>query len=454
MNWNVAINANVVTPGNNLVAAVYADTAPGVVVSSQVVPTPYGTTQEVTFTGLDVIVYRFILWESTSTSPSGSIRAQFSFQPSANLTQVREDLYLTAGLSTGMAVGDTTYYGDGTVAGSLSGWNYSIERVGLGTMFPDQDYTKTNTTWSLKTAGDVFGDAEKFVMRFEPIVQPFLPTGSSATALISDVAILSSDTTLDGTYASKAIILQGSGNTLNITLPASSAIEDNKMFFILSSGGSHINAIIKIQGADTINWLGGVTQIILAQSEQLWLLKNGTTYYVMPGSSDSIKMAGEIVYSYSKQEKNTLFCAGQLLNRSDYPRLFAFVSTLESGCVVSEGSWTNIDANGNYINKAKFTLGDGSTTFRLPLLYNIGYMRAVDGATRFPGNFLDNTIQSHDHELQYYRNDAGGGNQQYVYYLNNDNGPTPLPDGTYKTKTTGGAETSPKNTGIYALIRI
>ena len=194
----------------------------------------------------------------------------------------------------------------------------------------------------------------------------------------------------------KGILLQGTSSQLAITLPALTTVADNLSIFLMSAGGNHNNVVINPAGADTFqfklfkNQSTASTQLTLGQSENMILLKANGIWNVISGGERMLKV-GEIVYSYGRQEMNTLLLNGtQGLLRADYPALWSFISQLESSCLCSQAAWPNVSIiNGfaYYINKAKFNTGDGTTTFGLPDLTIYGMMKAADGSTRYPGNF-------------------------------------------------------------------
>jgi hypothetical protein len=474
MNYNVAIEPNVLIPTNYLVAAIYDPTA--LTVPLQIVPLskPYDSTKTITFTDLETKVYVFRLYESVDTSPSGIIHCEFSFQPSASTMKVKSPIYITADISQSYVDGVLTTFASGQGSysdDSLSGWmpNALIERVGIGTMFPVSDFTYTDTSWTLAISGDIVGSGEKFVMTFTPIIQPLSVSNSK---LISEIDIITANQTIDNSYAGKAILIQGAGTNITLTIADLSTFADNSMLMFLSSGGNHINATIALTGANQFLWMpmkytAYPSALYLGQSEQLWLIKttiSGTAYLlVLPGTSDTIKMAGEIILTYTKKEINTTFADGTLRNKKDYAKLWAYVQALDPGCLCADADFNATDVNGNYYNNGKFVNVD-SNNFRVPNLFTYGTFRNVDGSTRFPSSFEDHDVKSHDHIMHgkgtilgvltglflsksggpYGKRFSGGGSDQF--------GGSTLADTTLRTGDTGG-ETISKNTGVYALIR-
>lgn len=124
----------------------------------------------------------------TYTVPAGNLLTQNSTE-TVTLFQAREDEYLQVGVTPGLVAGTSEYIAPAAgQAGTLVGWDYSIERILSGTMVKGTDYTKNANGFSLTVAGGtVFQPNERFVMRFVPITDQPVPvdtTGVSASQII------------------------------------------------------------------------------------------------------------------------------------------------------------------------------------------------------------------------------------------------------------------------------
>jgi hypothetical protein len=453
MNWNLNIQATVTNPANNLVAAIYDHSAPTVVVDFIVLPKPYGSSIQIVFASVQAIVYDFKLFETAGTSPTGTIRSFFFLQPTEETTLVRPDLYLVADTSVNFTSGTTSYTADSP--NNLTGWTYSLERVGAGTLQPGVDYAADTDGFHLLTPGDQFAPGEKFVLHFVPIVKQTSIT-PAAVNLITATRIITADTALDFTDMTKGILIQGAGDYLETTLPLLSSVADNKLIMFFSAGGSHINAGLKCAGSDTFNWLGGTNVIFLAQNEQLWAFKaNGIWNVCNP--SDTIRMTGEIVENYSKLPTHTVFANGQTLSRTAYARLWAYVQTLESGVVINDSDRNNtavINGRTVFVNHGKYTFGDGSTTFRLPKIHTVGNLKAIDGSTRLPGSYEGDTVGPHTHDLTVPANKTSTTQSGQGRFTGGSDGNEPVPMNPVTTDNNSGTETKEANFGVYVLIRI
>lgn len=483
MNWNFSIDG---TPNStNFVVALYDPSNPSSYPASpvfqQAITTGFPGPFSITATGLQAIVYNFVLWDTAGTTPGGLVRNAFSLQPTIQTLQVRADLYLTTDVSAGLSSTSPTYTDPTT---SLAGWTYDLEQVGYGTLQVGigNDYTVDGTTgnWTLLTGNP--NPNQKFVVHFLPIVSN-QPISVVAPSLVSSYRLITATTTLTNSDMGKLIAIQGAGTVITVTLPSISSVSDNQSLFLMSSGGIHNNVTIAAAGSDVFQWLQysnqttPQTQMILGQSEQMLLIKNAGVWNVVQ-VSDGVKMVGELVYDYNLFPINTLQCAGQIVNRADYPRLWNFVNKLDSSILVSETTWAQTSTVGiaTYnINHGCFSQGDGTSTFRLPKLWDtgFGFLRAVDGVTRKASSYEIETIKAHDHTTHGSgsANDSASSSSP-TWFISNKNGgwsgvggnlfgrKSGSPDTDVRTGVdcgigrTSPIETKPTNVGAYLLIRI
>lgn len=475
MNWNLTENGNTLVPGNFLVAAIYDPAAPTVVVQWVPLPQPYTSTKNFSFTGLVEQIYNFVLWENTTAVVGGSARNSFSLQPTENTLQTRTDLCLTAGVSVNFPVGGTSYVAD--APNDLTGWPYDIERKPQGTQFEGETVAINSNGFSLMDVGDVFGPGEEWVLHFQPLAAAAAPPPVT-TGIIVVPQIITGDITLDSGFTGKLGLIQGAAGHLTIVLPPLNTMANNKVIGFNSAGGSHINAILQCAGSDAILWSSGVngrpTRVVLGQNEGVQLFKandaGGTAVWnIVPSPSDTIRMAGEIIYEYTTVKLNTTFADGGERDWNDYARHRMYVQSLPSSQVVTEAAWDitdTYDGVSYFRNRGKYTLGDNSTFFRVPQLYNYGFLRAINPAARTAGDFeiLQQLAHTHDTStgaLPGQHNGKGGlgvkGGYNGTNVLRSDltsmqyNVPGDGLQGFQLTRI--GGQNRPDNTGVYALIR-
>lgn len=361
---------------------------------------------------------------------------------------------------------------------SLAGKEFTLERAGfpLFALLPDGSNSATAEYEILNAGGFKLlnGGTLGLGERFKLTIYSLISTGGGGggggstttySSFIRGKKNVTGNTVLDPvTDINKIIQVRGSSSSYTQTLPNVGDVAANALIVIESIMGNTVGQKVATTGGQYI-YLNNVqkTEIWLHPGEVVWLFRDDDGYYVINDFADRYKDLARPMAAY-KAELNQLVCKGQLVSRTAYPRLWEYVQTLGAS-LVSDATWSTATATvaGRTVDRPYrgcFSTGDGSTTFRLPDLMNVA-LRGVKAETgtdpnrhlNKPGGFQDDAFETHSHSLQYYRNDAGGGSQQYVYYLNNDNGPTALPDGAYLTKETGSSdETRMENVGVLWVI--
>jgi hypothetical protein len=447
-----------------LVAALYEETAPTTLVQSQGFAAPHTASQNISFTGLNPVPHIVIIYQNAANVAAGTIRHRFIYDPNFIDAEIRSDMVLTADttpgfISTGLSYTDAT----------LKDWSFDIERRGFGTMEPGVDYSWDNTLtkWTLLDTVDTPQPAiqpgEKFILHFLPRITIATNTGNTVAGLFSSSFDIAGDVTLTAANMGQCGMIAGAGDHLTVTLPSLSAVADNKILGFISEGGSHINAQIKAAGTDAFNFMLGAPSVInMGQAEALWLFKKNGKWNVA-WATGNFKTVGDIVEQYSKDPAvvlNTVFASGSLLSRTTYARLWKYVQSLDPSEVVNDTDWNNVALN----NKGRYSTGDGATTFRIPLLYLDGFMRAVDGVSRKAGSHEELMFPDHRHEETIGLLPASPFGQGTTVRANGRYGGSANTKGDLTgspVKTDGsafnpapGAENRPANTGIYKLIRI
>ena len=454
---SVTASATLIGSSNRFVLALYdnANPASPVFLESQSPNPPYPAPFSVTFAYNAIIGHAYIveLWESATTSPSGTLRNSTTITPAANTTNVRLNDELIVGTTTGLTDGNTVY-----TNASYIGWNIWFERVGSGTMrqVTTPQYTYDITTGKITlTDGTNFNNGETYITHFYPQI------ANAVQPVISDFlfgTIITASVTLTNANKNESLQIQSATNNIAIALPALSSISDFDGIYLASIGGNHINAVINTNGTDKIQFSTQVTQLIIGQCEILELFKmtlSGVSLWYIKGQvPPSINMRGELVHAYISNQTNCVPAVGSLVLRATFPGLWAFVSA--NGLAVTESSWANTDTNGNFINKAKYSSGDGIASFRLPDLTNYHGMHAASSS---PGNFTDQQVGQHAHPI----NTLNYGDAGVVGILgpgspnNGVSGGATAGGGAYKVDATdpnvGGTLNLIKSTSFIPLIR-
>lgn len=401
MTANVSIQATLNNSANNFVVSWQLASGGGII--NSIAPTkPYGSPFQVNIPGLTPnLTYIVTLWESTTTSPSGTVRNATNVIPSATTTTLRADDYLTADITSGLVSGATSYSNT-----SYAGWGYDVERVGQGTMYlqgapdvTDPDYAQdTAGGFHLVRTGDEFQPNEKFLVRFQPQVAP---AAASSTGIITSGEIITGTTTLDATYLNKALFIQGTGAWLILTLPPLSSVSDWQWLYFYSAGGSHISAIITAHGSEGFQLNLPENPIVICQNEVLKVFKANGVWNIDQISASYFD-SGELVYRYNISANNqyglnAVPADGTLLNRNTYYRLWSYLAN--SGITpVSETAWgtaTVLDGVTFFLNKGNWTMGTDGTNFRVPDLRD--YFLRGTTASIGAGVGMNDTSLNHKH---------------------------------------------------------
>ena len=374
---------------NNIVVRIFKSSSPSVVAAVQEFTPPHTSPRNISFLNVDPEVYIVNTYETPGDPVLGTLIHSFIYDPSFQSAEVKSPVYL-------VFEGGETSYSDPTWAG------WEIELVVRNTAGPLS--SPGQITWildvdlkvigfSLAQVGDEFAIGEQVVVTFVPKITTFSPIVIS-NKFVTAETIVESSTTLEGSNAGKLIRLQGSGPSINVSLPAIGTIEAFLMFVLVSEGGVHTTATINVDGGGNIVYFGNRTSLHLIQGERAMLIYTGTEYVVI-NEIEGVLRVGDIVDQYDKDQttQGYVFADGSKLDRIEYARLFEYVSTrLDSGSLVSDADWVSDPKN-----HGKFTLGDGVTDFRIPRLYTDGFTRGVDGVVRIAGNHMDDAVKDHQH---------------------------------------------------------
>ena len=237
--------------------------------------------------------------------------------------------------------------------------------------------------------------------------------------------------------------------------------------------GTTITIVTDILGVKclTVQGYGTVEQVVDARTgstntyhmhngERVTLVAKSGAWYVS-FSDGNFGRVGMEFYSRNTTINNAAILQGQLVNRADMPRLWEFAQSVG---VIYDADWlASINNQGN------FSMGNGTTTFRLPDERSM-FTRALDlgrgidtsGIGTNAGRYEADAVLLHDHVMHGKGLITGGGISGFLGRLfggrysggggdsfGNTNGG---PDTTLRTGDSGGAENLVKNLAKYPLI--
>lgn len=152
------------------------------------------------------------------------------------------------------------------------------------------------------------------------------------------------------------VLVNAAGGNVTVTLPAAAAANGRPLRLVLARTDTSANTVtIQRAGSDTIE---GLTSLLLAQRRRLTLVSDGVSgWIILAGDVATSLPTGMLVESTTGTVlPGTVAANGALLSRATFPALFAFAN---AGGLVTEAAWSAGDWG-------RFSVGDGSTTFRIP----------------------------------------------------------------------------------------
>lgn len=385
----------------NIAVRIFKASNPSVIVSVQEFTPPHASPRNITFTGLDPVVFIVNIYETPGDPVTGTLRHSFIYDPTFQQAEVKDPENL-------VFAGGETFYEDATWAGFTP---ELIIRNSVGPLAePDQITWRLNGSgqiigFNLAAVGDEFSAGERVSVSFVPKIVTYTPSVESAK-IITDTRVITSSGAITAADAGKMMLVQGAGSSVALTLPALGTTDTFLMYYIVSEGGSHVSVDITITGGGgNIVYFGNRSNLNLIQGERAWILYDGLQYMVV-NSIEGVLRVGDIVYQYDKDSsvQGSIFADGTLLNRTQYKRLWQYVQQLDASLLVSDAVWT-----GSSAQHARFSTGDGATTFRIPRLYTDGFLRGVDGTARLAGAHQDDQVLDHQHIAPSVGGDAPGG---------------------------------------------
>lgn len=411
MTLSFSYQGSLLTPANFFVFALYDSTAPTVLLEKIAPPKPYGNPIQGQFLYNCINGHNYILkvWESPDDTATGIVRNETDLTARGNVVTVRDDEYLQVDVTADLFSGTNTY-----INPTYENWDIAIGRVGAFPITPESaadisapNYRRTNADDSpndlgskitLLDDGVTWQSNETWYVTFKTKIE-IAPDPGTPSPIFGSGRIITANETLTSADVNNCLLVQSATSKISLTLPLLSDVVDFSFLYFNSQGGSHKNAVILAQGSDKISYNGDRVNIILGQREVLRIYK-GFGKWQIEGEHSYYNNGDKFVASYLVTETNCMACDGSLKLRTDYPRLWEWVQSLGAGVVVTDTVWTSTTITRAgvtyYTKKGCFSTGDGSTTFRVPLIQD-NFIRPADGSTFIAGQFRVNTNLKHIH---------------------------------------------------------
>jgi hypothetical protein len=255
---------------------------------------------------------------------------------------------------------------------------------------------------SLLNADDVFQDEEYFHWEFEPIINASSGgVGVSANGGgFSDILVVTSNTTLAVGDIGKKILIDPSGNYLEITLPDYATVEANNITYFEMVSSAAKCARIKTASGNSIAWLESLSNLYICPGESFELYKRvvstGVYEWRIQNAVGNFLSAGELFYSDLPTASiiNAVLADGSNKDYQQYARLYnRFVLKLSSQAI-TYATWSG----SNVFTRTKFSLKDtGSNNFRIPDLITTPSYLCPAGSGTTAGDFKGQKLLQHQH---------------------------------------------------------
>lgn len=348
----------------------YEVSAPNTPVDILSIPLPHTSSQNATFLTLNEVAHIVRLYEWTGSTLGANIWSDI-VQSIQKTIETPADIELVVGVD--LTAGGTQW--DGFAAypeykGYLIGIDFRVEQRGIGTLKNINEIINYGDFGFELQGGAIFNDGDTFFIQFLPKIVVNPANNSSNSKGFEDIVTLNNSEVLDITYLNKLIDINHFSDTIAQTfeLPPIINWTDMSSIGFISDKGLQVNSIIKLAAGEIVFFNGiGVNEIYIGNNEYLKIIKKGSQLYV-ENSTIKYNDVGHFEKTYlqlvTNDNKNYVSLNGSLLQRNVYVRLWDYVQKLTIGQgVVAEANWN--------ANKALFSLGDGSTTFRVPEIADV-----------------------------------------------------------------------------------
>lgn len=383
---------------NNIQINIYAQSDPSAILYSLNYAAPH-LARVWSFPGLTRANYLFRIFEMSGSTVIQQLGEDMYVVPdSLGGVNYRGTEQIQAGVTTGLNVGANTFTFDGTSGTEdWRGWDISsIERIGLGTMKKGVDYSWNITTgvFILLNAGDAFGPNEWFTVNFVLQVAPIPDSVPSFNLFSSSQRITSNYLVSAGTDFGGVLILDPTGNYMEVTLPDITTVPALKLLTLEMRRSAGIKCTkIKTTGSDTIDWLqGSRNSIYILPQETIAFYKfidtlTSTYMWRVYQPCGNFLRVGEQVSDDNSSANvfNKILLDGSSYDASQFARLYNdYILNLPGSQVVNYDAWSTSP------NNLKFSLANSSNPsyvnqFHVPNRLNM-YERITDG-TRLPGDY-------------------------------------------------------------------
>ena len=343
---------------------------------------------------------------------------------------------------------------------AIAGLEFKLVRDGYP-MKPVDEFLRLDAG-GFQLVGTTLLEGQRFELDIFELFNGTIPpaSGVSTAGFIVGNKIVNTNETISVSDLNKVFQLRGASTALTVILPdvamcpvnsfviIETLINNTKQHRITTTGGQflYIN--------DTSE-----TELFIGKGEYVWCYRTDDGWFVIVDKGNFSNL-GIPIAAY-KAGLNQVQLSGQLLSRTEYPRLWAFVQTLGPS-LVSDGTWmtSTVTVEGRTVNnpyRGCFSTGDGTTNFRIPDYSGMSVrgLKSSDSTRSFnnAGGYQRHEYEAHNHLIWGQDNNANPAGASSPEVANIENAPAgnvPSAPAYYARLSglSGGTETRMDNIGL------
>lgn len=341
----------------------------------------------------------------------------------------------------------------------IAGKNFRLKRDGFPLQRDIEFEVRSAGGAKLLTSTLIEGQRYEFELYEYMIgVAPASGDSDSGGNFIKGNDTINTNLNLTPAHLNKILQIRGGSNKLTISLPDVELCPDDSVIMLETTITNTYQHLINTSGGQYIYIQGqSVQSLYIGKGEYIWLYRKDDGWYAIAFNGNFINVA--MPKAAYKVGFNQLLLDGSLVERANYPRLWAAIQSFGSS-LVTDAVWNTASATvaGRTVQRPYrgcFSHGNGTTTFRLPDLMNMSLrgVKNVGGSDterhlNAPGGYQRHEFESHDHDMTFTELPNGAsGNPGY------DGGSNQYDQNEEKTTTAaGGTETRMDNIGVLWVI--